>query len=390
MDILDEAKKLFPYTQQLRRDFHRHPELGFEELRTAGIVARELNKLGLEVSTGIAETGVVALLEGNREGPTVLLRFDMDALPIDEGTGADYASQRPGVMHACGHDGHTAVGLAVARLLHAHQTDLSGKVKFVFQPAEEGLGGAERMVAHGALEAPRPDVALAVHLWNEKPVGWLGLTAGPVMATSDTFHIIITGKGGHGANPHQTIDPVVAGAQIITSLQSIAARNVNPLKSVVISVTAIRAGEAFNVIPSQMQLKGTIRTFEASVRELVHNRFRNVVDGIAQTYGCTAEIELKRITPAVVNDIEVVRRVQDAAASIFSGHEIDEGYRTMGSEDMAFFMRDIPGGYIFVGSANPDKGLDAPHHNPRFDFDEAAMPSAVALLAAAAFSYLKG
>lgn len=387
MDFLNEAKNLFPYTQQLRRDFHRHPELGFQEVRTAGIVARELNNLGLEVSTGIAETGVIALLEGNHEGPTVLLRFDMDALPIDEETGADYASKNPGVMHACGHDGHTAIGLTIARLLRDHQQELSGRVKFVFQPAEEGLGGAERMVAQGVLEDPKPDVALAVHLWNEKPVGWFGITAGPVMAASDTFHIRLIGKGGHGANPHQTVDPVVAGAQTVTALQSITARNVNPLKSAVISVTAITAGEAFNVIPNELELKGTIRSFEVQVRELIHDRFSRIVHGIAQTYGCAVEIGLKKITPAVNNDAEVVRRVKETAAILFSGHQVEEGYRTMGSEDMAFLMQNIPGGYFFVGSANPKKGLNAGHHNPRFDFDEGAMPNAVALLAAATLSY---
>lgn len=389
MDFLNEAKILFPYTQQLRRDFHRHPELGFEEVRTAGIVARELTKLGLEVSTGVAETGVIALLEGNHEGRTVLLRFDMDALPIDEETGADYASKNPGVMHACGHDGHTAIGLTIARLLRDHQKELSGRVKFVFQPAEEGLGGAERMVAQGVLEDPKPDVALAVHLWNEKPVGWFGITAGPVMAASDTFSIRLVGKGGHGANPHQTIDPVVAGAQIVTTLQSITARNVNPLKSAVISVTAIKAGQAFNVIPSEMELRGTIRTFESEVRQLVHDRFEGIVRGIAQTYGCGVEIDLKIVTPAVNNDDDVVRRVRDAAAGTFSGHEMDEDYRTMGSEDMAFLMQSTPGGYFFVGSANPAKGLDAAHHNPRFDFDENALPNAVALLVAATLSYIR-
>lgn len=389
MDILDEAKKLFPYTQQLRRDFHRYPELGFQEIRTAGVVAKELNNFGLEVSTGVAETGVIALLEGIQEGPTVLLRFDMDALPIDEESGADYASQHPGVMHACGHDGHTAIGLAVARVLCAHQLELAGTVKFIFQPAEEGLGGAQRMLAQGVLEAPKPDIALALHLWNEKPVGWLGLTPGPVMAASDTFHVKITGKGGHGAIPHRTIDPIVAGAQIVTGLQSITARNVNPLKSAVISVTAIKSGNAFNVIPSELEIKGTIRTFEAQVRELIHDRFRRIVNGVAQTYDCSVEMELNKITPAVINDKEVVRRVKDTAAGIFSGHEVDEDYRTMGSEDMAFLMQDIPGGYFFVGSANRDKGLDAGHHNPRFDFDETAMPNAVALLAAATLAYMK-
>jgi amidohydrolase len=266
-DYLAEANELFEYTRQLRRDFHAHPELGFQEVRTAGVVASELKDLGLEVTPRIAETGVVALLEGNKAGPVVLLRFDMDALPITEETGAEYASQTPGIMHACGHDGHTAIGLTVARLLRNHRRELAGTVKLVFQPAEEGLGGAERMVAEGVLENPRPDLALSLHIWNDSPLGWLGIVKGPVMAASEVFTVTITGKGGHGALPHLAVDPVLAAAHTITAVQSIVSRNVPPLKSGVVSFTALSGGEAFNVIPNTVQLKGTIRTFEQGVRE---------------------------------------------------------------------------------------------------------------------------
>ncbi|MCK5430678.1 MAG: amidohydrolase, partial [Anaerolineales bacterium] len=279
MDInfLADALNLFDYTRTLRRDFHQHPELGFKEFRTAGIVARELNDLGLEVTTGIAETGVVALLEGLRPGPVVLLRFDMDALPIVEETGAEYASLTPGVMHACGHDGHTAVGLTVARLLTAYSQEFAGTVKFVFQPAEEGLGGAEIMVAEGVLDNPKPDITLALHLWNEEQVGWLGIAPGPLMAAGEIFRVRVTGKGGHGALPNQTIDPVITTAQIISALQSIPSRNVSPLQSATISVGSIHGGEVFNVIPSEVEFHGTIRTFESSVRQVVLERFQQVV-----------------------------------------------------------------------------------------------------------------
>jgi len=243
IDFISEAQGLFDYLRTMRRDFHRFPELGFNEYRTAGVVARELNALGLEVSTGIGKTGVVALLEGAHPGPVVLARVDMDALPIQEETAAEYASQNPGVMHACGHDGHTAIGLCVARMLEAHRDELAGTVKFVFQPAEEGLGGAQAMLADGVLENPRPDYALALHLWNEQPFGWLGVTPGLAMAASDRFQITITGRGGHGASPHLTVDPVLAGAQVITALQSIVARNVNPLKSAVVTVTCLTGGK---------------------------------------------------------------------------------------------------------------------------------------------------
>ena len=210
MDFLREAQDLFDFTRAMRRDLHRHPELGYEEYRTSGIVAGELNRLGLETTTGVGKTGVVGVLEGALPGPTVLVRFDMDALPVTEETGAEYASETQGKMHACGHDGHVAVGLTVARLLAAHRQEMAGNVKLVFQPAEEGLGGAEAMLAAGVLANPRPDHTLALHIWNEKPLGWVGVVPGPMMAAADIFHVRLVGKGGHGAIPNQTIDPIVA------------------------------------------------------------------------------------------------------------------------------------------------------------------------------------
>ncbi len=391
MDInfLADALNLFDYTRTLRRDFHQHPELGFKEFRTAGIVARELNDLGLEVTTGIAETGVVALLEGSRPGPVVLLRFDMDALPIVEETGAEYASLTPGVMHACGHDGHTAVGLTVARLLTAYSQEFAGTVKFVFQPAEEGLGGAEIMVAEGVLDNPKPDITLALHLWNEEQVGWLGIAPGPLMAAGEIFRVRVTGKGGHGALPNQTIDPVITTAQIISALQSIPSRNVSPLQSATISVGSIHGGEVFNVIPSEVEFHGTIRTFESSVRQVVLERFQQVVAGIAQSMGCEVEIDMQMLTPAVINDQKITAQVQRVAQSVLPDSYIEENYRAMVSEDMAFMMQDIPSCYFLIGSANPEKGIDASHHQPRFDIDEDVLPHAVALMAAATVSYLK-
>ncbi|RPJ23995.1 MAG: amidohydrolase, partial [Chloroflexi bacterium] len=234
IDLLKEAKELFPYTQSLRRDFHRHPELGFREVRTAGIVARELEALGIEVTKGVGKTGVVGLLEGSKPGPTLLLRFDMDALPIMEETEAEYASQNQGVMHACGHDGHTAIGLTVAKILHAYRDQLAGTIKFCFQPSEEGTsgeatGGAETMMRDGLLEGPKVDMSLALHLWNEKPLGWLGITKGPIMAGADLFTVRVIGRGGHGAIPDAAVDPVVAAANMVNALQTIVSRNVAPL-----------------------------------------------------------------------------------------------------------------------------------------------------------------
>jgi amidohydrolase len=388
-DFFIEAQLLKEYSRGLRRDFHRHPEVGFQEVRTAGIVSQELNELGLEVTTGVAKTGVVGLLETPRPGPVVLVRFDMDALPIIEETGAEYTSQNPGVMHACGHDGHTAIGLSVARLLSKHLDELSGAVKFVFQPAEEGLGGAEGMIAEGVLVNPRPDITLALHLWNEKPVGWFGVTPGPLMAASEVFQIRLEGKGGHGALPHLAVDPILAASQIVSALQSISARNISPLKSAVVSVTSINAGETFNVIPQTLEMKGTIRTFEKDIRQVVIERFREIVQGVGETMGCQVEIDLQMLTPAVVNDPDITQRVCEEGKRIIPDAFIDTSIRTMVSEDMAYMMQDIPGCYFLVGSANPAKGLDAPHHHPRFDIDEEALPNGVALLAGVIASYLK-
>jgi amidohydrolase len=386
----DEALGHFEYTRRLRRDFHRHPELGFQEVRTAGIVARELNELGLEVTSGVGKTGVVALLEGARPGPVVLVRFDMDALPVQEETGAEYASQTPGVMHACGHDGHTAVGLTVAKLLHAHAGELAGSVKFVFQPAEEGLGGAEGMISDGVLRGPRPDYALALHIWNEQPVGWMAATPGPFMAASEIFRLRLTGRGGHGALPHTTIDPLLASAHLVTALQSIVSRNVSPFQPAVISFTSLRAGETHNVIPSYADLQGTIRTYDPAVRQRVLDRFKTMLHSLAEAFECQLDLDLRSLTPAVVNDPAVTRQVQAAAGELFPGEMLDTTFQTSVSEDMAYMLQEIPGCYFMLGSANAERGLNAPHHHPRFDIDEAVLPRAAALMAASAARLLVG
>lgn len=388
-NYLSQALALSEFTQFLRRDFHRHPELGFQEVRTAGVVARELNALGLKVTTGVGKTGVTAMLEGAYPGPVVMVRFDMDALPVTEETGAEYASQIPGVMHACGHDGHVAIGLTVARLLQARQAELAGSVKFVFQPAEEGLGGAAAMMSDGVLASPRPDFALGLHVWNEKPLGWLGIADGPVMAAAEIVRLKITGRGGHGALPNKTIDPVIAAAHIVTALQSIVSRNVSPLDTAVVSITTIHGGETFNVIPPAVELTGTIRTFDPVVRQRVLDRFCQVVEGVAASFECNAQIELIPLTPAVVNDPQVANRLRDAAARVFPQSEVETHYATMGSEDMACFLQEIPGCFIFIGSANAETGKNYAHHHPKFDFDEQVLSQAAALMAAAVSDFLK-
>ena len=394
-NFLEQAKSLFPYTQSLRRDFHMYPELGFCEIRTGGIVAKELEELGLEVTKGVGKTGVVGWLEGAKPGSTILLRFDMDALPINEETGAKYASQTSNIMHACGHDGHTAIGLTVAKILNEHKKDLAGNIKFCFQPSEEGtngeeIGGAQMMMRDGVLDAPKVNMTLSLHLWNEKPLGWVGIAQGPVMAGAEEFKVKIIGKGGHGAIPDQTIDPVVAAANIVTALQSIVSRNVGPLETAVVSITTIHGGSAFNVIPQDVTLEGTIRTFDKRVRQTVLERFEQIVKGIGESMGCQVDIHMKLIAPAVVNNSVITQKIQQTAQNVLSESTLDtSGYTTMAAEDMAFMQEKVPGCYFFIGSKDSSLNLDYGHHHPKFDFAEEALVRGVALMASAAADILR-
>jgi amidohydrolase len=383
MNTYQEAANIFTYTQTLRRDFHIHPEVGFNELRTSKIVAQELKNLGINVKPSVGKTGVVGLLEGNKKFPVLLLRFDMDALPINEENSTEYVSQHPGIMHACGHDGHTAIGLTVAKILNQHKSRLNGSVKLVFQPAEELLIGARAMIEDGVLEDPKPDFALGVHLWNEKPVGWFGITPGPIMAGADRFTIRVIGSGGHGANPHLVNDPIIASGHILTAIQSIVSRNVPPLENAVLSVTKIQGGNSFNIIPPFVDLAGTIRTFKLNVHDLVIQRLISIVEGVASSFGCQVDINIEPLTMPVVNDEHIAEVVQRTARELFENVLIDSKYISSVSEDMSFFMQNIPACFLLVGSSNKFNKLDFPHHHPRFDFDELSLPLAVGLLAKA-------
>jgi len=388
--ILSQAKDIFPYTRDLRRDFHRHPELGFQEHKTAEKIIRERSTLeGLQIQTGIGRTGIVGTLTGGNPGKVILLRFDMDALPVMENTGVEYSSQNEGIMHACGHDGHMAIGLSTTRMLYENRENLAGTIKFVFQPAEEGLGGASAMISDGVLNDPVPDITIALHLWNEKPLGWIGITDGPMMSASETFMVRITGKGGHGGKPHEAVDPIVAAAGIINTLQSIVSREIPPLDSGVITVSSIQGGEAHNVIPEEVNLTGTIRSFTEDTRELLLNRFHEVVETTAAAYLCQAEVKIEVISPAVNNNPVIAAVLRRVAGELFPAAVIDPGYRTMASEDMAYMMQDIPGCYCLIGSANPEKGLDAKHHQPEFNFDEEVLTRGTALLVSAVYELLK-
>lgn len=367
----------------LRRDFHAHPELGFEEVRTAGIVAQRLRDLGLEVREGVGKTGVVGLLRGGKPGPCVLVRADMDALPITEINGWEWKSENKGVMHACGHDAHTAIGLSVARVLAEDRANLAGSVKFMFQPAEEGLGGAARMIRDGVLDGPKPDFALALHVWTPLEMNQIGLSSGPVMACADEFRARIIGKGGHGALPHQTVDAVLVAAHVVTALQSIVSRNVKPLDSAVVTVGKLEAGTAFNIIPGEALLEGTLRAFEPDVREMLATRCREIIETLPQAFGARGEWKLIPGFPAVVNNSEVVERLRPILQRVAGSENVAEFEPTLGAEDFSLVLQQIPGCYFFVGARNEAIGATFPHHHPQFNIDESALPLGVQSLVAA-------
>jgi amidohydrolase len=388
LDLRSEAQALMDQLVAWRRDLHRHPELAFEERRTAALVAEHLGRLGYEVQSGVGGTGVVGILEGDRAGKTVLLRFDMDALPIEEANQVEYASEIPGKMHACGHDGHTAIGLGVATLLARHRHRWAGRIKLVFQPAEETAGGARAMIADGVLEDPAPDVALGLHLWNSLPVGRAIIQAGPFMAAATHFKLTLYGRGGHGAMPHETVDALVVAAHTVVALQTIVSRTINPTETAVLSVGTFHAGRAFNVIADRAELSGTIRAFQDRLMAQVQERLHQVVTGVSRAFGATFELKLEHAAPALVNDPTVASLVAHAACRVLGSEAVGPTAPVLVSEDMAEFLKRVPGCFFFLGSMNLERGLDYPHHHPRFDFDEAALPLGVAILAEAAAAYL--
>ena len=368
-----------------RRDLHQHPEIGFEETRTGALVAERVRALGYDVRTEVGKTGVVALRSG---GPDrcVMVRADMDALPVEETNDVPYRSQRAGKMHACGHDGHVAIGLEVARRLA--RVPLAGALKLAFQPAEEIAGGAKAMIAAGVLDAPRVDAVFGIHLWNDLPVGTIGLMAGPVMASVDEFEISVLGRGGHAAAPHQTVDPVLVAAHLVTALQSLVSRRRNPFEEGVVSVTEMSAGHAFNVIPGQADLRGTVRTFGGRFYDEAPTLIEETARGIAAAFGATAELRYRRLCKPTVNHDAMTRLMGQAAAEVVGRDKVVTGVRTMGGEDMSFFLAQVPGAFAFVGSA-PAGGKGAPHHSPTFDIEEESLVIGAELLTRTAVQFLE-
>lgn len=374
---------------ELRRDFHRHPELAHQEHRTASVIEQRLRELGLDqVRTGVGQTGVVGLLRGGRPGRTVLLRADIDALPLTEADrGQAYRSVEHGRHHACGHDGHVAILLGVAELLSARRRDIAGNVLFVFQPAEERVGGAAGMLEDGALD-PRPDACFGLHLWNEVEVGRVDVRPGPTYASADAFIIELSGSGGHAAMPHQVADPVVAAAQLVVALQTLVSRESPPREPVVLTIGSIHGGTAPNIIPTRVELQGTLRVFDPELRARLLQRMAELIDGIARTFRVTSELRMTDACPACINDPAMADLVSDVARRVVGPHNTLDGTRTMGADDMSLFLEAVPGCYFFVGAANHERGLDSPHHSPTFDFDERALDIGVQMLTSVALEFL--
>ncbi len=382
-----QASALQDRTVAVRRDLHQHPELAFEEHRTMKVIAARLRELGLEPRVGVGGTGVVALFDSGRPGPTVLARADMDALPVGEENDVDYRSSVADKMHACGHDGHVAVLLSVAEIVVGGSEKLMGKVLFVFQPAEEIVRGAAAMLADGALDGVEVDEVLGLHLSSNDPVGTVTVKAGPAMAATDSFRLVLKGRGGHAAYPHACIDPIVAGSQLVGLLQTLVSRETDPLDQSVISITSFHGGTAYNIIPEEVELKGTLRTFDDATRARLRARILEVSELLGQAQRVTVKAEWSEGTPAVVNDAESAARLRAVAESVLGAENVREQVPIMGGDDMALWLAQAKGCYFFVGTSGGEATSFA-HHHPRFDVDERGLEVAVAVFAAGVVSLL--
>ena len=372
-----------------RRHLHMHPELSYHEEQTAQFVYDTLRAMGgLELSRP-TRTSVVARLRGLHDGPVLAVRADMDALPILEKSDAEYASRSPGVMHACGHDGHTAMLLGAATALGQVRDRLHGEVRFLFQHAEELYpGGAEELVAAGVMEGV--DMVIGSHLWLPMEFGKVGVASGPIMASPDVFDLVIQGRGGHAAAPHETVDTIAIAAQVITNLQHIVARNVDPIERAVVSVTRIAGGTTYNVLPGSVELAGTIRTFDAGLRDEIPALFERIVRGVTGAHGATYTLKFDRGYRPVVNEARATAFMRQVVERTLGAAALAEARPTMGGEDFSAYLQQTPGCFFFIGARNEARGIVHPHHHERFDIDERALESGVAIFIGAALEYLGG
>lgn len=387
MDIRERVSACNDELIRLRRDFHQHPELGLEEVRTAGIVADSLEDLGLEVRRGVVQTGVVGLLRGGKPGRTLLLRADMDALAVQELNDVPYRSQEDGVMHACGHDGHTAILLTAAKVLAGMRDQLHGNVKFLFQPNEENVA-ARQMIEEGVMKDPRVDAAMALHLWTPIETGKVAVSEGPVMAGMAHFRVVVKGRGGHTALPHTAVDPIVIAANIIQATQLIQTREVDPLKPTLVVYGKVESGSASNVIPETAVLEGTIRTLDDETVETPQKRFERIVQGVCATHRATCEIHFEGGHPTVVNHPEMTQLAREATAATLGGSTNICAMTCLAGEDFSEFGREVPAVLVFVGTGNERKGTHYPHHHPHFDLDEDSLATGVEILVRSAVSFL--
>ena len=369
----DEVAKRLESMVALRRDFHRHPELSFQEKRTAQIIAERLSAARLEVKTGIASTGVVGILRGDKPGKTIAWRADIDALPLTETLQAPFTSGTPGVMHACGHDGHTAIAITAAEILAARRAELPGTAVFIFQPAEELLSGAKPMIEAGVLENPHVDEIYGLHLTTQDPAGKVNIRRGPTMASGDGFSIEVTGTGGHGAYPHLSIDPMTAAAHILIGMQNLVTKEVAAKETVVLSVGQILAGTKNNIIPDKAVMRGTLRTFDMGVREQMLGRLQSFASDMARAYRAEARMDLTMGCPPVVNPERETELVHRCATDELGEDAVFSGSAVMASDDMSLFLRERPGCYFRVGIA-PTHSRKVPHHAPEFEMNEAGLP----------------
>lgn len=381
--LFEKLDSAFEDMVVIRRHLHMHPELSFKEEKTARYIFNFYAELGVDVQMGVGGNGVVARVKGGRPGKTVALRADFDALPIQDDKDVPYKSTVPGVMHACGHDGHTATLLQVAKAIYELQEDLAGEYVFIHQHAEEyAPGGAISMIEAGCLDGV--DVIFGTHLWSLTPSGTIEYLAGPVMAAADRFAITIQGAGGHGAAPHQTKDAIVIGAQLVTNLQQLVARRVNPIDSAVLSIGSFVADNAFNVIADSAVLGGTVRSFSPKVRDLMELEMKRVIDGTALAHDCTIDFNYRQGYPAVVNHVAETAFLKTVAETVPGVQAVVECAPQMGGEDFSYYLEKVPGTFFFTGAKPADP---YPHHHPKFDFDESAMLIAAKTLGAAALDY---
>lgn len=384
--IDQEVAARFEEMVRVRRDLHRHPELAFQEERTAAIIMDKLKAAGIkDIQTGVAKTGVVATLQGAQPGKTLVVRADIDALPIVEEPDSDYKSETAGIMHACGHDGHVAIALAVSSIMAQHRDQIAGTVKFVFQPAEERVSGAKPMIDAGIMQGV--DAAIGLHLGNDGKTGKVSMKVGPTMANVDSIRLTIRGKGGHGSQPEKAVDSIAASAYVITTIQTIVSREVAASDTAVITFGTIKGGFASNIIAPEVTLTGTVRSFVPETRQLLLKRIEEVATGVAQAMRCQLVFEIVESCPAVVNNLEITDLVRASASDILGQSNVEEMKPIMGSDDMALFLQAVPGCYFFVGSA-PSNGPVFPHHHPSFDIDEQSLAVGARTMARAAFDFL--